>query len=90
MPLWQSRPAVRLVPSRDELVQTFLDVDLLETSALLAVIAAFSDDDMLSRRVRREISSRADALPRWPTSLRPCPRIGCSRSCTCSVTATTS
>ncbi|HSL07140.1 MAG TPA: hypothetical protein VK887_04085 [Pseudonocardiaceae bacterium] len=57
------------VPSRDELVQTFLDVDLLETSALLAVIAAFSGDDMLRRRVRREISSRADALPRWLADL---------------------
>ncbi|MGH3873106.1 MAG: hypothetical protein ACRDSR_16635 [Pseudonocardiaceae bacterium] len=51
------------LPSRDELVQSFLDVDLLETSALLAVIAAFSGDDMLRHRIRHEISSRADALP---------------------------
>ncbi|MGH3754453.1 MAG: hypothetical protein ACRDRP_17485 [Pseudonocardiaceae bacterium] len=61
-------PAAEL-PSRDELVQTFLDVDLPETSALLAVIAAFSGDDMLRRRVHREISSRADALPRWLADL---------------------
>ncbi|MGQ0778698.1 MAG: hypothetical protein ACT4NY_30510 [Pseudonocardiales bacterium] len=57
------------VPSRDELVQTFLEVDLLETSALLALIAAFSGDDMLRRRVSREITSRADALPRWLADL---------------------
>ncbi len=66
------------LPSRDELVQTFLDVDLPETSALLAVIAAFSGDDMPRRRVRREISSRADALPRWLADLtdtRPADRV---------------
>jgi len=57
------------LPSREELVQTFLKVDLLETSALLAVIAAFSGDDMLRRRVRSEVSSRADALPRWLADL---------------------
>ncbi|HKR50793.1 MAG TPA: hypothetical protein VJT72_14665, partial [Pseudonocardiaceae bacterium] len=65
---FDSEPAAEL-PSRDELVQTFLDVDLLETSALLAVIAAFSGDDMLRGRVRREISSRADALPHWLADL---------------------
>jgi hypothetical protein len=61
-------------PSRDELVQTFLAVDLPETSAVLAVIAALSRDDML----RREISSRADALPRWLADLtdsRPADRV---------------
>ncbi len=57
------------LPSRDEIVQTFLDVDLLETSALLTVIAAFSGDDMLRRRVRRETSSWAGALPRWLADL---------------------
>ncbi|MGH3914104.1 MAG: hypothetical protein ACRDTC_11965 [Pseudonocardiaceae bacterium] len=56
-------------PSRDELVQSFLDVDLPETSALLAVIAAFSGDDMLRRRVHHEISSRAETLPRWLAEL---------------------
>ncbi|MFN2506147.1 MAG: hypothetical protein ABR540_18350, partial [Acidimicrobiales bacterium] len=37
------------VPSREELVQTFLDVDLPETSALLAIIAELSGDEMLRR-----------------------------------------
>jgi hypothetical protein len=53
------------LPSRDELVQTFLEVDLVETSALLAAIAALSDDDVLRRRVHREIAARGHALPRW-------------------------
>ncbi len=57
------------VPSRDELVQTFLEADLLETSALLAVTAELSGDDILRRRIRREITARAHALPRWLTDL---------------------
>jgi Domain of unknown function (DUF6398) len=57
------------VPSREELVQTFLEVDLLETSALLAVTAELSGDDILRRRVRREITARAHVLPGWLTDL---------------------
>lgn len=56
-------------PTRDELVRTFLDVDMLETSALLAVIAEFSGDDIMRRRVRREIAERRHALPEWLTDL---------------------
>lgn len=56
-------------PTRDELVSTFLDVDMLETSALLAVIAEFSGDDIMRRRVRREITERGHALPGWLTDL---------------------
>jgi hypothetical protein len=57
------------LPTRDELVRTFLDVDRLETSALLAVIAGLSGDDILRRRVRREITGRAHTLPGWLTDL---------------------
>ncbi|MGB8995565.1 MAG: DUF6398 domain-containing protein [Pseudonocardiaceae bacterium] len=57
------------VPTVDELVRTFLEVDLRETSALLAVIAELSGDDMMRRRVRREITQRAHALPGWLTNL---------------------
>jgi Domain of unknown function (DUF6398) len=53
------------LPTRDELVRTFLDVDMLETSALLAVIAEFSGDEIMRRRVRREITERGHALPGW-------------------------
>jgi Domain of unknown function (DUF6398) len=65
---FESAPQPAL-PSRDELVRTFLDVELLETSALLTVIAELSDDDMLRRRVRREVLKRGHALPRWLTDL---------------------
>ncbi|MGH3568610.1 MAG: DUF6398 domain-containing protein [Pseudonocardia sp.] len=58
------------VPSREEIVQTFLDVDLPETSALLAVIAVFCGDEMLRRRAHREITERARPLPRWLADLR--------------------
>ena len=57
------------LPSRDELVRIFLDVDTLETSALLAVIAELSGDDITRRRIRREIAERAHALPGWLTDL---------------------
>lgn len=57
------------IPSRDELVQTFFEVNLPETSALLAVIAELTGNDMLRHRVRREITSRVHALPRWLADL---------------------
>jgi hypothetical protein len=57
------------LPSRDELVRIFLDVPVLETSALLAVIAELSEDDITRRRIRREIVERAHALPGWLTDL---------------------
>ncbi|MGH3707933.1 MAG: DUF6398 domain-containing protein [Pseudonocardiaceae bacterium] len=65
---FESAPPPRL-PSRDEMVRTFLDVERLETSALLAVIAELSGDDMLRRRVRREITKRGHTLPGWLTDL---------------------
>ena len=57
------------LPTRDEMVRALLDVDLLETSALLAVIAELSGDDMLRHRIRREIVKRAPTLPGWLTDL---------------------
>jgi uncharacterized protein DUF6398 len=57
------------VPTVDELVRTFLDVDLVETSALLTVIAELSGDDIMRRRIRREITQRAHALPEWLSEL---------------------
>lgn len=57
------------VPSREDLVQSFFDVEMRETSALLAAIAAFSRDDVLRRRVAREVATRAHALPLWLADL---------------------
>jgi hypothetical protein len=61
------RPAVG--PSRDEMVDSMLAVPLPETSALLAAVAALSGDEVLRRRVHREITDRADAPPRWLADL---------------------
>lgn len=52
-------------PSRDEMIESLLAVPLPETSALLAAVAALSGDEVLRRRVHREITDRADPLPRW-------------------------
>jgi hypothetical protein len=52
-------------PSRDDILQSFFEVPLLETSALLAAVAGLSGDDVLGRRVRREITGRAHVLPHW-------------------------
>jgi hypothetical protein len=57
------------LPTRDELMRTFLEVDMLETSALLAVVAELSGDEVMRRRVRREITERAHTLPVWLANL---------------------
>jgi hypothetical protein len=56
-------------PSREELVQSFLAVELPETSALLAAIAELSGDTVLRHRVRREVAARGHVLPRWLADL---------------------
>ena len=56
-------------PTRDEFVESFLAVPLPETSALLAAVAGVSGDDLLRRRVAREIANRAHPLPNWLTGL---------------------
>ncbi|MCE3550602.1 hypothetical protein LWC33_03930 [Pseudonocardia sp. RS11V-5] len=53
----------------DDLVESFLAADLRETSALLAVLAAFSDDELFRRRAHHVIGTRADALPNWLADL---------------------
>ncbi|HYH29186.1 MAG TPA: hypothetical protein VD903_02275, partial [Pseudonocardia sp.] len=56
-------------PSREEIVEGLFAVDALETSALLTAVAAFSGDELLRRRVHREVARRAHALPRWLAGL---------------------
>ena len=48
-----------------ELVDMFLDVDRVETTALLAVVAELTADDVLAARIRRELAGRDDRLPEW-------------------------
>ena len=50
--------------TREELVRTFVDVPVPETSALLAVIAEMAgDDDVLRARIRRELAARPKVEP---------------------------
>ena len=56
-------------PTREQLLGSFLDAPLPETSALLAAVAALSRDDVLRRRVSHEIADRAHALPSWLAEL---------------------
>ncbi|GEL20515.1 hypothetical protein PA7_43520 [Pseudonocardia asaccharolytica DSM 44247 = NBRC 16224] len=69
-------PAGPDLPSREELVATFLEVDLPETSALLAALAELLGEDVLRRRVRRELASRGHALPRWLVELDRAETVG--------------
>jgi hypothetical protein len=54
-----------VVPTRDELIESFLEVERRETSALLAVIAELLDDEVLRARIAREVRRRGHHLPRW-------------------------
>ena len=56
-------------PSQPELMESLFGVEILETSALLAVIAALQDDDLLRARIRRELTRRSHPLPDWLTHL---------------------
>ncbi len=56
-------------PSRDEMVETMMAVPMAETSALLTAVAALSGDEVLRRRVRREVADRDDLVPRWLADL---------------------
>ncbi|RBY78961.1 hypothetical protein DQ238_11330 [Geodermatophilus sp. TF02-6] len=57
------------LPSLEELLDSFFEADLPETSALLAGIAGLSGDEVLRSRVRRETAARGDVLPRWLAQL---------------------
>ncbi|WP_100497726.1 DUF6398 domain-containing protein [Geodermatophilus chilensis] len=57
------------LPPREEIVETFFEIPVPETSALLTAIAGLSGDDVLRARVRREVAARAHVLPRWLAEL---------------------
>ena len=58
-------------PSLEQLADSFVDVDLRETTALLAVLAELVPDQVLARRLRREVARRRHPLPKWLTDLAP-------------------
>ncbi|ADB76295.1 hypothetical protein Gobs01_02272 [Geodermatophilus obscurus DSM 43160] len=57
------------LPPREEIVETFFEVPIPETSALLTAIAVLTGDDVLRSRVRREVATRAHVLPHWLAEL---------------------
>lgn len=61
-------------PSREELLNSFLEVRLPETCALLGAIAELTDDEVEQRRIRRELTDRPHKPPRWLRRLAP-PRV---------------
>ncbi len=52
-------------PSLDELTLSFADVDLPETSALLAAMAQLAPDELVRARAKRAFRARADEMPGW-------------------------
>lgn len=52
-----------------ELVQTFIEVDIAETTAALHVIAAYIEDDVLRVRIRRELKTRRQPMPEAVSSV---------------------
>lgn len=57
------------LPPLSDLVRSFIEVEVLETSALIAAIAPLITDDVLRRAVERELARRADHLPGWLSAL---------------------
>jgi hypothetical protein len=63
-------PGAEDPPSLDELIAAFVDVQVPETTALLAVLGELLvDDDVRSGRCRRAVDERRDSLPSWITDL---------------------
>ena len=58
-------------PSREELIASFLEVRLPETSGLLGAVAELTADEVEERRIRRELADRPDKPPRWLRRLAP-------------------
>jgi len=54
-----------------ELVTAFVEIRRRETTALLSVLSHLVGDDLLARRIRRELSARHDSMPDWLTQLEP-------------------
>jgi hypothetical protein len=55
----------REVPSLEEFERELLIDPRLESSVVLAVLAAFSEDELSRHRIRAEIANRAHVLPHW-------------------------
>lgn len=65
-PFAQSADADEAVINRDDLVASFIEVSVPETTAVLAALAELAgDDELLATPIRNELAVRTDALPAW-------------------------
>jgi hypothetical protein len=55
--------------SRHDIVQSLIDADRPETTALVATIAALSTDEVERTRIRHAVASRSDLLPTWLSTI---------------------
>ncbi len=55
--------------SRQQLIQSFLEIDRPETSGLLTAIEAMGTDELERTRIRRELDARSERLPPWLVDL---------------------
>ena|GEM_PF-380215 len=55
----------------EQLLASFVEVDGVETTALLAAAAELVDDELMTRRIRRELRRRRHPLPTWLRVLGP-------------------
>lgn len=70
-PFARARGEAREGPTLRELVESFVEVDLPETTALLAVVSEMTDDEIVAALARRELSDRNHSLPPWLADLTP-------------------
>jgi hypothetical protein len=59
--LGEEGPSVSML----DLVESFEEIDLAETTAALHVIATLSPDDLLTARIRRTLATRRQPMPGW-------------------------
>lgn len=71
-PLTRAQGQGQATTVRQGLIDTIVEVDRPETTAVLVVMAELVDDDLLRRRLRRAIEGRdTRALPAWLDGLAP-------------------
>lgn len=70
--LWAalSRPAEhRSAPDASEFVQSMIEVPAPQTTAILTVLSAYATDELLERRISRELANRTHGVPSWLATL---------------------
>lgn len=70
-PFKRARGEVATTPTLQDLVGSLSDVDMVETTALLTVLGEMVSDQLLAKRIRRELAGRHHGLPRWLRYLAP-------------------